>query len=297
MSATPASGPGLEPQFIAACWTSAGDVMPARGPDTSPLDVATRIRAVAAAGYTGFGLAHQDLVVARDTIGLPAVARLLAEHGITYVQLERIVDWWATGEARERSDRVRADLFAACPVLGVDSIKIGAEDVANPDGSPVSWDQFCTGFGELATEAEELGVVIGYENTPFSPEPIRRTEQAVRLVTDVAHPNGGVVLDVWHAYRGGTRYADLPGLLPREHLVGVELDDGRREVVGTQLEDTFDNRMVCGTGDFDVPAFVEAVRAIGWDGPWGLEHMSVEYRALPVEQALRQVREAALTVL
>ena len=28
------------------------------------------------------------------------------------------------------------------------------------------------------------------------------------------------------------------------------------QVVGSQTEDTFDHRMLCGTGDFDVPAFI-----------------------------------------
>src|SRR4051794_41786820 len=87
-----------EPALIAACWTSAGDVVPFRNRTTSPLDVRQRISAVAEAGYTGFGLTREDLVVARDSIGLPAVASCLREHGITTVQLERLSDWWATGE-------------------------------------------------------------------------------------------------------------------------------------------------------------------------------------------------------
>ena len=45
---------------------------------------------------------------------------------------------------------------------------------------------------------------------------------------------------------------------------------------------------------FDVPAFVNAVRAIGWDGPWGIEHMSRAFRRLPVRDALTRARDAAL---
>ena len=36
----------MPPTLLAACWTSAGDVMPLRGPDTSPLPIRTRIEAV-----------------------------------------------------------------------------------------------------------------------------------------------------------------------------------------------------------------------------------------------------------
>jgi sugar phosphate isomerase/epimerase len=280
----------LRPEFLAACWTSAGDVMPLRGPDTSPLDVRTRIEAVARTGYRGFGLTHADLLVARDSVGLRAVAQMLRDNGIEMVQLERIADWWTTGERGAASEALRSDLFDACSVLGVDNIKVGADD----DGSPVGWDELCAGFDALADAGREAGVRIGFENTPFSPPPIRSTEQAIKLVTDVGNDNGGLILDIWHAYRGGTRYDDLRQL-PPQYLFGVELDDGASEVVGSQIEDTFDNRLLCGTGNFDVPAFIAAVQEIGWTGLWGIEHMSVAHRKLPVEVGLRQARDAALT--
>jgi sugar phosphate isomerase/epimerase len=276
------------PEFLAACWTSAGDVMPLRGPDTSPLDVRTRIEAVARTGYTGFGLTHADLQVAKAQVGLPVVASMLRDHGIETVQLERVVDWWTTGERKQRSDALRADLFDACEALGVDNIKVGADD----DGEPVTYDELCAGFDALADAGREAGVKIAYENTPFSPLPIRSTEQAIQLVVDVGNSNGGLVLDVWHAYRGGTPY-DALLRLPPEHLFGVELDDGASQVVGSQIEDTFDNRLLCGTGDFDVVAFVEVVRRLGWTGIWGVEHMSDRERKRPVEVVLREAKEAA----
>jgi sugar phosphate isomerase/epimerase len=277
------------PDLIAACWTSAGDVVPFRDGPTSPLDVRERISAVAEAGYTGFGLTREDLVVARDTIGLPAVATCLREHGIVTVQLERLSDWWATGERRRAADQARADLFNACPVLGVDNIKVGADD----DGAPIGYKQFCEEFDALADDAARVGVKIGFENTPFSYR-IRTTEEAIKLVTDVANPNAGVVLDIWHAYRGGTDYRVITDTLPREHLFGVELDDGDAAPVGTLLEDTFDNRRICGEGVFDVPGFINAVRELGWTGPWGVEDMSVTSRSLPLPDALVRARDGVL---
>lgn len=64
--------------------------------------------------------------------------------------------------------------------------------------------------------------------------------------------------------------------------------------MGTQIEDTFDNRLLCGTGVFDVPAFITAVQRIGWNGLWGIEHMTVAHRQLPADVALQQARDAAL---
>ena len=286
MTSTPVTD---RPELLAACWTSAGNVVPFRGLLTSPLDVRDRIAAVAAAGYTGFGLTREDLVVARDSIGLPAVAASLREHGITTVQLEWITNWWTDGELRAASDAARADLFDACPVLGVDNIKVGADD----DGRPVSYSQLCDGFGALAEAGSQVGVKIGFENTPFS-HWVKTTEQAITFVTDVGHPNGGMIVDIWHAYRGGSDYRVIPETLPLEHVFGVELDDGRDVVVGTDLEDTFDNRLVCGEGVFDVASFILQLRALGWTGPWGVEHMSTAFRELPVEEALARARDGVL---
>jgi len=74
--------------------------------------------------------------------------------------------------------------------------------------------------------------------------------------------------------------------VPPEIVFGVELDDGLAKVVGADLEDTLDNRLPCGEGIFDVPEFINAVLAIGWDGPWGIEQMSGDFRRLPVRDAL-----------
>jgi sugar phosphate isomerase/epimerase len=276
------------PQFLAACWTSAGDVVPFRGVTTSPIDIRTRIETVARCGYIGFGLTREDLVVARDTLGLPAVAALLRDNGIDTVQLEWISDWWTTGGRRQASDKVRGDLLDAVPVLGVNNIKVGADD----DGTPASYDQLCAGFDELASAATEAGTRIGFENTPFGR--VKTTEEAIRLITDVANPNGGLILDIWHAQRGGTPYSAIAELLPLEYLVGVELDDGHATAEGDGLPDTFDNRLICGTGAFDVPAFIRAVEELGWAGPWGIEHMSVTSRQQPIDQVLTEARRGGI---
>jgi sugar phosphate isomerase/epimerase len=209
------------PELLASCWTSAGNVMPLRGSDRSPIPIRKRIEAVARAGYTGFGLTRPDLVAARETIGLAEVAKLFADNGIRHVQLEWITNWWTTGAAREESDRIRRDLFDAAPVLGVDNIKVGADD----DGVAVSRDTLCTAFDALASDGAAAGVKIAFENTPFSHH-IKTTEQAAQFITDVGNPNGGLILDIWHAYRGGTDYSSLPSIVPLDKVFGVELDDG-----------------------------------------------------------------------
>jgi len=76
------------------------------------------------------------------------------------------------------------------------------------------------------------------------------------------------MLDLWHISRGNIDLADVAAL-PLRYMFAVELDDADRSVVGTMLEDTLDRRRLCGEGALDVPSFIRAIRAAGFDGPWG----------------------------
>ena len=144
-------------------------------------------RAVAEAGYTGFGLTREDLVVARDSIGLSAVAACLREHGITTVQLERLTDWWATRRASARARTGPGPTSSRPAPCSASTTSRSARTTRAPRSSTTSSARRSTRW---PTDAAQVGVKIGFENTPFSYR-IRTTEEAIELVTDVANPNGG----------------------------------------------------------------------------------------------------------
>ena len=85
-------------------------------------------------------------------------------------------------------------------------------------------------------------------------------------------------------------------MLPPQYVFAVEMSDGRAEPVGTLYDDTFDNRLAPGEGDFDVVGFIRAIDRLGFQGPWGLEVMSAELRSLPIEVATKTVFDAATRV-
>ena len=62
--------------------------------------------------------------------------------------------------------------------------------------------------------------------------------------------------------------------------------------MGTLWDDTINNRLFPGDGDFDTPGFINAVAPLGFTGPWGVEIISEQLRAMPLEAGLRQVRAA-----
>src|SRR5699024_1811022 len=114
----------MTPQLICTCWTSAGNVAPDHADQTSPISLDERISLISQTGWSGMGLAHADLIKARETIGYESLSRKIKDAGIGIVEVEFLNGWWATGAVRKVSDKVRSDLFAASRVLVVPTIKV-----------------------------------------------------------------------------------------------------------------------------------------------------------------------------
>ena len=279
------------PELLATCWTSAGNVMPTRTGPQSPIDVVERVKAVSAAGYSGFGIGHADIVVVRDTLGDSAFRSLLDEHGIVTLELEYIDDWWTSGDRRKAADVVRNDLLAAAEALGAAHIKAGTGQVDDR----VEPDVLDAAFLQLCQQAESAGTRIALEPAAFSMMPT--ITPGAELVTRVAHPAGGLLVDIWHIFRSGQPYTELLDVIPSDRVFAVELNDGPGTYRGSMYDDTFDNRLLCGEGDFDVLSFIDVIRRLGYDGPWGVEMMSEHHRTLTPAEGARQAADAARSVL
>lgn len=277
--------------LVATAWTSAGDTSPMRVPTTSPVPIAERVAAVADAGFLGLGLIADDLLAVRDTIGFAALRKMIADHGLTHVEIELIERWWiARGESGHTYD-VRDLLFEAADVLAPAFIKIGSE-LGPRTTHPES---LIAPLRELAEEAADHGTRVAIETMPFSF--ISTVPMGAEIVSAAEHPAVGLLVDAWHVFRAGTSLEELRDSLTPEIIFGVELDDAAAAVVGSLFEDTVNNRLLCGQGTFDLNGLVSLLRDVGFDGPWGVEILSTSFRALPVRDALQLAAKSALAVL
>lgn len=268
------------PQLIATCWTSAGDAAPLRGDESSPLDLEYRIAQVAEAGWNGFGLVYGDLVKQTEALGLSRIAASLDAAGLQHRELEFLAEWWTSGDVRRRSDRQRADLFEAAQTIGASTVKASpAVHVPFPEKSLLVRE-----LAAVAADASDCGVRVALEPLPWSNVP--DVAAAVSILAEIDNSALGICVDIWHVVRAGTDFSDLSSILPTDAIFVVELDDGRTEVEGTLFEDTINNRLQCGAGDFDVASFIVAMWNTGYQGPWGVEIISRLHRALPVADAL-----------
>jgi sugar phosphate isomerase/epimerase len=263
-------------ELLAAYWTIAGDIYPMGPTEVSPYSFEDRMEAAGNAGFKGIGLVHNGMMDTVDKIGYPAMKAILEKNGIQHVELEFLVDWYHTGERRRQSDKVRQELLEAAKALGVRSIKISpgiGEDTADID-------LMVKEFTLLSQQAAEVGANIVLEIMPFSN--VRTIETALAIVEGANQPNGGLLLDIWHLQRGGVDFKDI-SKIPARFIKSIELNDAHKYAIEPLWMDTIHKRVVPGDGTFDIPAFIKAVQAAGYEGPWGLEVLSDTHRKLPLE--------------
>jgi sugar phosphate isomerase/epimerase len=276
------------PDLVASYYTLAG-LRPFDGPfGTSPRDLRSRIEAAASAGYRGIGVDSFDLKASVDRYGHAAIKSMLAENGLRYFEIEGLGDWYANGAAREASDVARRDMFDAAQRIGVSQIKL----TGNVFGRSVSASVMREEFARFCREAAEVGTNVVLEMVCISD--IADLKTAVHVVGDTAAGNGGLLADIWHFMRGGVPLTELAAL-PPGLVRWVELDDGAACPVGSIISEQLDDRRLCGEGGFDIPGFLGAVRAAGYQGAVGVEILSNELRAMSLEEAARRsYRQAAL---
>jgi sugar phosphate isomerase/epimerase len=257
----------------------------------SPVPITERIQAIANAGYVGLGLIQDDLRAIRDSIGFDQLRRLIDDAGLAHVEIELIERWWIPRGDADHSFEVRELLFDAADVLSPAFIKIGSE----LGSAAAQLERFVDPLRQLADEAADHGTRIAIETMPFSR--LSTVPMGVDLVTAAGHPSVGLLVDAWHVFRAGTSLDELRDALTTGIVFGVELDDAADDVVGTLFEDTVHNRLLCGQGGFDLPGLIGVLRDKGFDGPWGVEILSDDFRALPVPEGLRVAADTARAVL
>lgn len=276
------------PELTATCWTSAGDAAPLQEPETSPVPIGERLDAIAATGWSGLGLVYDDLLAARHTIGFDGLRKLIDDAGFRHVEVELLNNWWDESLAHEWRPRFEV-LLEAAEDLGASYIKIGtsfgeeAEDYA----------AFVGPLRELTKEAVSRGTRIALEPVAFTL--IRSIPDAADLMRLVDMPESGLIIDYWHIFRNGTSLDEVAQKLTADQIFGVELNDADAMVRGTLFEDTRDNRRYCGEGEQDVPGFIRTLQDVGFQGPWGVEILSNEHRALPLRDALEKAYSTTLS--
>jgi len=250
-----------------------------------------RVAAAAEAGFAGIGLLSDDYVALRGAGRTDADLRaVLDDHGVGITEIEFLFDWAYDDERAEQARETEATLFAMADAFSPHHLNVG--DI-NPPGSLPGLDVVAERFATLCDRAAEHGVAVTLEFLPWTGLPDLATGWDV--VRAAGRPNGGLVVDVWHYFRGGPD-DELLRSIPASHVLCVQLDDADAPV-GPPEEDTMTRRRLPGEGSLDVVGLVRILDEIGVDIPYSVEILSTEHQALPVREQARRAYDSTRSVL
>jgi sugar phosphate isomerase/epimerase len=266
-------------ELLAGTWTTAGAADAGADDDRSPHDFRTRVEVAARAGFAGVGIGYLDLLEAEKQYGYSGIKSMLADNGIKYFEIEMLLNWFVTDGRRTAADEQRANMFRAAEAVGARHVKVGG-DFAGGDFDP---EHMATEFRALCEDAANAGTKVAFEPMPFVN--VKTPAQALEFIQMADHPAGGVLLDIWHVARAGLDVRSVSSV-PAQWIADVELDDAPLHFEGDLIADTFHGRRLPGQGELDVQGFVDAVKSTGYDGIWGVEILSADYRKRPIEEAV-----------
>jgi sugar phosphate isomerase/epimerase len=278
-------------ELMGAYWTTAGPTQPHQGQEWSNFDLAERCREAAKAGMKGIGIWHADLAHSLESRSLDEIKKLLDDNGLEYLELEFIWGFFEDEgtEGRKESDEMRNLLLDAAGALGAHHVKVG-----NIPGVPCELPKLTERYAELCADAaNRTDAVIAYEFMPFDVN-VDNLDAALQVVEGAGAKNGGLVIDTWHMAKLDIKPDELKRI-PLEYLTWVELSDGKYEWMEDRIEETTRFRKLPGEGEFDIRGYIRAAQEMGYDDAWGIEVLSDELRAEPIDEMYRHAFEASMS--
>jgi sugar phosphate isomerase/epimerase len=279
-----------EVELLALYWTVSGPVDVHVGREWSLFEWSDRCANAAKYGFKGIGLWHADIEHQLETRTLKEMKQIFDDAGLRHLQVEFLADFFvAPGDPlREDSDKRRKLLFETAAAFDAHHIKIG-----NIPGTPCALDTLIESFAQLCQDAaNHTDAKVAYEFMPFDVN-VNTLDMALRLATEADQPNGGIAIDTWHMAKLGIPPDDLRRI-PPAYLTWVELSDGQFENMEDPIDEVVNHRDLPGEGEFDIPGYVEACRAVGYEGPWGVEVLSEELRNLPIDEEFQRAYETTI---
>ncbi|MSR52784.1 MAG: sugar phosphate isomerase/epimerase [Gemmataceae bacterium] len=171
------------------------------------------------------------------------------------------------GEQRQAHFEHFRTRLGLCQSLGIPTLVLVADFAQRPDATALQ--RAVVSLTQAAQWAAGFDVRLALEfrgGDAFCTS----LDTALGLVSECGEPNVGVCLDLFHYYKGPSKFEDLAGLT-RENLAHVQFSD----VAGIPRELMTDSdRILPGDGDFQFAPLVETLKRIGYERYVSLEVMN-----------------------
>jgi sugar phosphate isomerase/epimerase len=274
--------------LVACYWTVSGPVEIHSGREWSLYDWSDRCAEAAKVGFRGLGLWSADIVHQLESRTLAEMVAIYQDAGLGPMEIEFLQDFFMPGGSPEKaeSDRAKSLLFAASAAFRAHHIKVG-----NIPARVCGFDQLAEGLAVVCAEASEhTDAKIAYEIIPSDPQ-VNTLELGLDLIVRAGAPkNLGLAIDTWHMSKLGIAPEALAAV-DADKIAWVELSDGHFHNLDDFVYEVTCDRRLPGEGEFDIPGYVTALQAAGYDGPWGVEVLSIDLRSLPFEENFQRAYE------
>ena len=256
-----------------------------------PLD--DRVAAAVAAGYGAVSTSPREAAaLEHQGVSLSDAAHRARDSGAPIAVLDAVFSWLTPVEPQPPLEGVN-DITVDESLRIASAMTIGSINAIALRGSGLPDEAIAEQFARFCDRAGEAGCRVHLEFAAHSGIPDVGT--AWDLVRLAGRPNGGLLFDSWHFFRGRADLDDLAAI-PGDRIFAVQLSDGTAEPVGHWYEETMHRRLLPGDGDFDLAGAVRVLAATGALELVGPEVISDDLHARPPHEsaALAADRLAAL---
>jgi len=248
-------------------------------------------------GFQGIDFSIEEVEQLVDTRGEAFVRKLLNDAGV------RLGSWgppvnWRTDEASWRADlALLARRAALARDLGSDRSSTWIMPGDNERDFDANYAFHLQRLRPLAEGLAAQGCRLGLEWV--GPKTLRDSwrhpfictmDGMLKLAADLGAGNVGLLVDLFHLYTSHTDVAAVRAL-PVSQVVNVHVNDA---IAGRTPDEQLDNEraLPAETGVTDIAGFLQALDAIGYDGPVTVEPFSRRVREMAPNDAVRATADS-----
>ncbi|MCG6903911.1 MAG: sugar phosphate isomerase/epimerase and 4-hydroxyphenylpyruvate domain-containing protein [Rhodobacter sp.] len=238
---------------------------------TVPGSLPEKLRAIAEVGFQGVEIFEQDFL---SFDGSPReVGQMVRDNGLEISLFQPFRDLEGLPEPHRARAFDRAERkFDLMNELGTDLVLMCSS--VHPEALG-GIDRMADDFRELGERAARKGIRVGYEALAWGKH-VNDHRDAWEVVRRADHPNIGLILDSFHTL-GRKLDPRTIRSIPGDRIFFVQLADAPMIEMDLFYWSRHFRNMP-GEGDLDVPAFMSAVAATGYDGPISLEVFNDQFR-------------------
>jgi sugar phosphate isomerase/epimerase len=226
----------------------------------------------------------------RDGLSMKDMRRILDDSGIWVSEVEGVANWLTPAEDKpERWSQPTSDdeLLELAEAVGARCL------LATHFGTAVPAEDAATSFAALCDRAALADLAVAMEFVAFAT--IRDIKGAWDVVRQANRPNGGLIIDTWHYYRGQPDGAVLRSI-PAARIRGIQVADADGPLHGSLEEDVL-HRRPPGFGSLNLVSVLRELDQMGVRAPVGIEVWDKQLLDQGLPEAAKYLHQTLSTFL